>query len=122
MVWRMSSCTSVESSADSSAQIGIDTVSWITPEERDRAQRLTKQWASTWLSDIVDWIRVAGGEHPDIAVKLSQAGLAPADAELRLGFGRIDSTRDTIITRVTKGTLGIKDAVRQVQDFRRLAA
>lgn len=91
-----------------------------TPEERDRAQRLTKQWASTWLSDIVDWIRVAGGEHPGIAVKLSKAGLTPADAELRLGFGRIDSTRDTIITRVTKSTLGIKDAVRQVQDFRRL--
>ena len=41
-------------------------------------------------------------------------------AELRLGFGRIDSTRDTVITRVTKGTLGIKNAVRQVEEFRRL--
>jgi hypothetical protein len=91
-----------------------------TPEERDRAQHLTTQWASTWLSDIVDWIRVAGGERTDIAVKLSKAGLTPADAELQLGFGRIDSTRDTIITRVTKGTLGLKDAVQQVHEFRRL--
>jgi Translation initiation factor IF-2, N-terminal region len=90
-----------------------------TPEERDRAQRLAKQWASTWLPDIVDWIKVAGGVRPDIAVKLSTAGLTPTDADLRLGFGRIDPTRDTIITRVTKGTLGIKDAVRQVQDFHR---
>jgi hypothetical protein len=90
-----------------------------TPEERDRAQRLTKQWATTWLSEIVDWIRVSGGEHSDVAVKLSKAGLTPADAELRLGFGRIDASRDTIMERVSKGTLGIKDAVRQVQDFRR---
>jgi hypothetical protein len=72
------------------------------------------------LSDIVDWIRVAGGERSDIAVKLSKAGLTPADAELQLGFGRIDSTRDTIITRVTKGTLGLKDAAQQVHEFRRL--
>ena len=63
---------------------------------------------------------MSGRQHPDIAVKLSRAGLAPADAELRLGFGRIDPTRATIIQRVTKGTLGIKDAVRQVQQFRRL--
>ena len=90
-----------------------------TPEERDRAQRLTTRWATTWLSDIVDWIRVSGGEHPDIAVKLSKAGLTPADAELRLGFGRIDRSRDTIIERMIKGNLGIKDAVRQVQEFRR---
>ena len=41
-----------------------------TPEENDRAQRLTKQWAATWLSDIVDWIRVSGGERPDVAIKL----------------------------------------------------
>jgi hypothetical protein len=90
-----------------------------SPEERDRAQRLTKRWATTWLSDIVDWIRVSVGEHPDVAVKLSEAGLTPADAELRLGFGRIDTSRGTIIERVSKGTLGIKDAVRQVQEFRR---
>jgi hypothetical protein len=89
-----------------------------TPEERDRAQRLTKQWATTWLSDIMDWIRVSCGQHPDIAVKLSGAGLTPADSELRLGFGRIDPTRATIIERVAKGTLGIKDAVRQLQEFR----
>jgi hypothetical protein len=89
-----------------------------TPEERDRAQRLTKQWAATWLSDIVDWIRVSGGDRSDVAVKLAKEGLTPADAELRLGFGRVDASRDTIIERVTKGTLGMKDAVRQVRDFR----
>ncbi|OKH79996.1 TnsA endonuclease N terminal protein [Mycobacteroides abscessus subsp. abscessus] len=37
MVWLMSSCTSVESSADSSAQIGIDTVSWITADGNERS-------------------------------------------------------------------------------------
>ena len=81
--------------------------------------KLTKQWATTWLSDVVDWIRVCGGEHPDVAVNLCTAGLTPADADLRLGFGRIDPTRDTIIQRVIKGNLGIKDAVRQVSEFRR---
>jgi Translation initiation factor IF-2, N-terminal region len=90
-----------------------------TPEERDRAQGLTKHWATTWLPEIVDWIRVSGGEHRDVAMKLSKEGLTPADAELRLGFGRIDTSRDTIVERVSKGTLGIKDAVRQVRDFRR---
>lgn len=33
----MSSCTSVESSADSSAQTGIDTVSWITADGNQRS-------------------------------------------------------------------------------------
>lgn len=37
MVWHMSSCMSVESSAHSSAQIGIDTVSWITAEGNERS-------------------------------------------------------------------------------------
>jgi hypothetical protein len=37
-----------------------------TPKERDRAQRLTKQWAATWLSDMVDWIRVSGGELVEV--------------------------------------------------------
>jgi hypothetical protein len=89
-----------------------------TPEERDRADRLIKQWASTWLPDAVDWIRVSGARHPDVAVKLSQAGLSAADAELRLGFGRIDLSRDTIFGRVVNGTIGVKDAVSQVHDFR----
>ncbi len=90
-----------------------------TPEQRDRAERLTNQWANTWLPDMIDWIRVTGGERSDIAAKLSAAGLTPADADLRLMGGRIDPTRDTIVTRVMKGHLGIKDAVRQVQEFRR---
>ncbi|WP_372586860.1 translation initiation factor IF-2 N-terminal domain-containing protein [Mycobacteroides abscessus] len=90
-----------------------------TPEERDRAERLMQRWLETWLDDMAEWIRVSGGEHPDIAVKLCAAGLTPADADLRLGFGRIDPTRDTIVRRVIKGNLGIKDAVRQVSEFRR---
>jgi hypothetical protein len=55
-------------------------------------------------------------------VQLSRAGLTAADAELRISFGRIDPTRDTIIMRVIKGNLGVKDAVRQVQKFRRSQA
>jgi hypothetical protein len=90
-----------------------------THEERDRAQRLLRRWLSTWLDDMADWIRLTGGEHPDVAVKLSRAGLTAADAELRIGFGRIDPASNTIIMRVIKGNLGIKDAVRQVQEFRR---
>jgi len=90
-----------------------------TPEERDRAERLTKQWASTWLPDLIDWIRLSGGEHPDVAVRLSRAGLCAADAELRIGFGRMDPSRNTMFECVMKGTVGIKDAVRQVQEFRR---
>lgn len=93
-----------------------------TPEETDRAQRLLKRWLPTWLDDMADWIRLTGGEYPDVAVQLSRAGLTAADAELRIGFGRIDPSRDTIIMRVLKGTLGVKDAVRQVQAFRRAQA
>lgn len=90
-----------------------------TPEEHDRVERLIKRWAETWLSDLVEWIRVAEAERPDIAVKLAQAGLSPADADLRLGFGRIDTNSETIFRRVVRGTLGMKDAVRQVEAFRR---
>lgn len=93
-----------------------------TPEECDRAERLLKRWVATWLDDMADWIRLTGGEHSDVAMQLSRAGLTAADAELRIGFGRIDPTRDTIITRVIKGNLGVKDAVRQVQEFRRSEA
>lgn len=89
-----------------------------TPEERDRAERLTKRWAGTWLSDIPSWIAVSGGEHADLAVRFSQAGLTAEDVGLRLGFGRIDPSRDAILARVAKGTLGFNDAVRQVKEFR----
>jgi hypothetical protein len=78
-----------------------------------------RRWLETWLDDMAEWIRVSGGEHPDVAVQLSAAGLTTADADLRLGFGRIDPTRDTMIRQVIKSTLGIKDAVRQVNEFRR---
>lgn len=90
-----------------------------TFEERDRVERLLQRWLETWLDDLAEWIRVSGGQHPDIAVKLCAAGLTPADANLRIGFGRVDPTRDTIIQRVIRGTLGIKDAVSQVKEYRR---
>jgi len=90
-----------------------------TPEERDRAERLLQRWLETWLDEMAEWIRVTGGEHPDIATKLFAAGLTPADADLRLGFGRIEPTRDTILQRVVRGTLGIKDAARQVDAYQR---
>ncbi len=90
-----------------------------TPEERDRAERSTRRWASTWLPDVVDWIELSRGDHPDAAVRLSQLGLSAADAALKLGYGRIDDpTRDTIFDRVANGILGFNDAVRQVRDFR----
>jgi len=93
-----------------------------THEERDRADRLMRRWLETWVDDMAEWIRVSGGEHPNVAVQLCAAGLTSADADLRLGFGRIDPTRDTIIQRVIKGTLGIKDAARQVSEFHRSQA
>ncbi|MGB5111211.1 MAG: hypothetical protein WBO08_06165 [Mycobacterium sp.] len=45
-----------------------------TPEEHDRVERLLHRWLETWLDDMAEWIRVSGGQHPDVAVKLS--GLA----------------------------------------------
>jgi hypothetical protein len=45
------------------------------------------------------------GGAPRHCGELSNAGLTPADAELRLAFGRIDPTREMIITRVIKGHL-----------------
>ena len=69
--------------------------------------------------DQVRWIAVSGGEHIDTAIELSRAGLSAADAGLRLGFGRFDSSSPTIFDRVSRGTMGLKDAVLQVKDFRR---
>jgi hypothetical protein len=48
---------------------------------------------------------------------MSQAGLTAADAEPRLGFGRIEPARDEIFERIIKGTFGFKDAARQVKDW-----
>ena len=90
-----------------------------TPEERDRVERKARRWAETWLEDQVEWIAVSGGEHIDTAIELSRAGLSAADAGLRLGFGRFDSSSPTIFDRVSRGTMGLKDAVLQVKDFRR---
>lgn len=89
-----------------------------TPEERDRAERLTKRWAATWLSDLPNWIRVSGGEHSDLAVRFSREGLTAADVERRIGFGRADPNQDTVFNRVVRGTMGFKDAVRQVNHVR----
>jgi Translation initiation factor IF-2, N-terminal region len=90
-----------------------------TPEEEDRAERLTMAWASRWLPDVIRWIEVSSGAHWDVAARLSEAGLSAADAALKLGFNRIDVTRDTIFDRIVNGTIGFNDAVRQVKEFRR---
>jgi hypothetical protein len=90
-----------------------------TPEERDRAMRLTKLWASTWFPDVLDWIRLSGGAHVEVAIQLSRDGVTAADAGLRLGFGRVDLGRDTIFERLVKRTAGYRDAVRQIHEFRR---
>lgn len=90
-----------------------------TPEERDRVERQSKRWAATWLEDQVAWIAVSGGEQIDVVVRISRSGLSAADAGLRLGFGRIDTSRPTIFDRVSRGTMGLKDAVLQVTNFRR---
>ncbi|WP_142279502.1 translation initiation factor IF-2 N-terminal domain-containing protein [Mycobacterium arosiense] len=46
-----------------------------TPEERDRVERFLRRWLETWLDDMAEWIRVSGGQHPDVAVQLCTAGL-----------------------------------------------
>jgi hypothetical protein len=96
-----------------------------TVEECDRAERIASSWAGTWLtrstpndSDPLEWLRVARGQRPDLAVALSIAGLSPADAELRLDrFGAEDLSARTIMAQVVGG-LGVSQAVHAVNRFR----
>lgn len=82
-----------------------------TPEEIDRAERIALSWANVWFSasaptdfDLVAWLRVAGGERPDLAARLATAGLSPADAGLRLDqAGGVDPTARSVMTQVING-------------------
>jgi hypothetical protein len=69
---------------------------------------------------VIEWIKLTRGERADLAAELAAAGVTPAEAALRLGYGsRIDLRRDTIFGRYRNRQISKSEAVSQVWQWRR---
>jgi hypothetical protein len=97
------------------------------PGEIREAKRLHKAWVAGQLNGlpdddrtVIEWIRLTWGERADLAAELAAAGVTPAEAALRLGYGsRIDPRRDTIFGRYRNRQISKSEAVSQVWQWRR---
>jgi hypothetical protein len=97
------------------------------PGEIREAKRLHKAWVAGQLNGlpdddrtVIEWIRLTRGERADLAAELAAAGVTPAEAALRLGYGsRIDPRRDTIFGRYRNRQISKSEAVSQVWQWRR---
>ncbi len=100
----------------------------LEPMTRDHkeARRLHRDWAAACLgglddteSTMIEWIRISGGRSPMLAAELSDAGLAPEEAGLRLGYdGREDARRPTVFERYRDGKINRSEAMDAVRRWR----
>lgn len=75
--------------------------------EIKQAESMNVRWAEARLnglnyddSVVIEWIRLSGGERPNLAAELCQAGISPDEARLQLGYGgRIDLRWPTLYQR-----------------------
>jgi hypothetical protein len=96
-------------------------------EEIRRAKDMHIEWARGQLSGLpeddrvlIEWIGLTNGQRPDLAAELAGAGLTPAEAGLRLGYGsRIDHKRPTIFTRFRNRQINRSETVAEVWRWRR---
>lgn len=76
-----------------------------------KAERLNARWAEARLNGlggddayVIRWIRLSGGQTPDIAADLACGGIAPEEAGLSIGHaGRIDGRLPSILIVSNKG-------------------
>ena len=94
--------------------------------DHKEARRLHRDWAAACLgglddteSTMIEWIRISGGRSPMLAAELSDAGLAPEEAGLRLGYdGREDARRPTVFERYRDGKINRSEAMDAVRRWR----
>lgn len=99
-----------------------------SPTSRDRkeAQRLHRDWAAACLHGLDDdeatmigWIRVSCGRRPMLAAELSRAGIAPAEAALRLGYGGREDVRwPSVYDRFRDRKINRSEAIAAIRQWR----
>ncbi|BBY06433.1 translation initiation factor IF-2 N-terminal domain-containing protein [Mycobacterium noviomagense] len=95
--------------------------------ELKQAEEMNAQWAAARLnglgcddSEVIGWIRLSGGERPQLAVDLFQGGVSPEEAQLRLGYGgRIDPRRPTLYQRLRDGHMSRSEIIAAVREWHR---
>jgi hypothetical protein len=68
---------------------------------------------------VIKWIRLSGGERPQLAAELSNAGIAPDEAGLQLGYGgRTDPRMDTLFVRFRDRRISRSELITAVRQWR----
>lgn len=94
--------------------------------ESKKAEELNLQWTAARLnglagedSTVIEWIRLGCGQRPRLAAELSSAGITPAEAGLRLGYGgRIDPRMDTVYIRFRDRRITRSEVIAAVRQWR----
>jgi Translation initiation factor IF-2, N-terminal region len=97
-----------------------------TTRDHKEARRLHREWAAACLrglddaeSTMIKWIRISGGYSPIVAAELSDAGLAPEEASLRLGYdGREAARWPTLFERYRDGKINRSEAMAAARRWR----
>ena len=91
-----------------------------------KAEKMHLRWTAARLDGlagedpiVVEWIRLSGGQRPDLAAELSSAGIAPGEAGLRLGYsGRVDTRMDTLYVRFRDRRITRSEVIVAVRQWR----
>ena len=68
---------------------------------------------------MIKWIRVSGGRRPMLASELAQAGVAPKEAALRLGYGgREDARWPSVFERFRDRKINRAEGIVAVRQWR----
>ena len=94
--------------------------------ELKKAEKMHLRWTAARLDGlagedpiVVEWIRLSGGQRPDLAAELSSAGIAPGEAGLRLGYsGRVDTRMDTLYVRFRDRRITRSEVIVAVRQWR----
>jgi hypothetical protein len=91
------------------------------------AKKLHKEWVRGQFNGlpaddhaVIEWIKLTGGQRPELAAQLAGAGMTAAEAGLRLGYGsRVDPRRETIFGRYRNKQISLSEALSEVWQWRR---
>ena len=94
--------------------------------ELKKANKRHRRWVEAQLkgltsddATVIQWIRLSSGEQPQLAAELSQAGISPQEAGLRLGYGgHVDPRMDTLFERFRDRRINRSEVIVAVRQWR----